>query len=233
MSVRGPARRALAVVVRGGSVAAVAATVSLVAACPDLPEPDTLVVTGALEREGVAETDLEKVAVDYASRSARGEWWSCDLRLTAGGCVGDHHVNVWVTLPNVTNFDGLGGVSCADDEGNAFGAFELLSTSTKHGDPIRIGPDVNVLVLVASDLDANGSADLANDAETGAASKLVEGSVKVDGMGSFDDPMSVTIQGTTVDGNPMTVEMNGPTSPVPNPPALDAARTCVAGDLVE
>lgn len=217
---------------RAGAVLA-GLTGGVLAGCPAIPADDTLSLRGALEREGVAETDLEKVAVDYASTSARGEWWSCDLRLTAGGCVGDHHVNVWVTLPQVTDFDGLGGVSCADDQGNVFGAYELLSTHTKNGDPIRIGPDVNVLVLLASDLDADGSADLADDAETAAASRLVDGSVEVLGIGSFDEPLAVTIQGTTPDGNALTVEMSGPTSPVPNPPALDAARTCVAGDLLD
>lgn len=203
------------------------------AGCAPIPADDTLVVEGTLERDGVAETDLASVAVNYASASARGEWWSCELRLTAGGCIGDHHVNVWLSLPGITDFDGLGQAGCADAEGNAYGVYELLREKTDVGDPIALGEDVNALVLVASDLDGNRAADLASDDETTAASLLLDGSVTVQGIGSFEDPIAVTVDGTTGDGNSVRIEGSGPTAPQPNPPPFDQARTCVSGDLLE
>jgi hypothetical protein len=213
--------------------AAAAACAALAAGCPQTPEQETLLLRGALEREGVEETSFERVEVRYASKSARGEWWSCDLRLTAGGCIGDHHVNAWISLPEVSGFGDLGQVACVDAEGTPFGAYELLSSYTRLGEPIVIGADVSVLLLVASDVDGDGAADLGDAAETTAASRLVEGSVAVLSIGSFDQPLTLTIDGTTADGNAVHLEMNGPTTPVPNPPTLDVARTCVARDLLE
>ncbi len=214
----------VAVVVGAGSTAG----------CPNVPPSEQLSLKGKMERDGVEGTNLQDVDVDYASRSARGEWWSCELRLTAGACVGDHHVNVWLALPGATTFDDLGGAGCVDADGNPFGVFELLTDKVTHGDPIEIPGDVQALVLVASDVDGNGSADLENDDETTAASRYLEGLVEVQSLGSFDDPVALTISGiTSGDSLQLDIAMNGPTAPVPNPPKLDVARTCVGGDAVQ
>lgn len=215
------------------SVLVAAATLGLSCACPSTPPADQLSVTGTLERDGVEETNLAGVDIDYTSKSAKGEWWSCELRMTAGGCVGEHHVNVWVTMPGVVDFDSIGGVGCLNEQGEPFGAYELLFTNTKNGDPIVIGQDANVLVLVASDVDGNRFANLEDDGETTAASLLVDGTIEVNGIGEFDAPVSLTIDGTTSDGNAVHVEMDGPTSAVANPGPLDVARTCVPDDLVK
>lgn len=206
--------------------------VALLGACPDLPAEDTLTLAGDLERDGVAGGSTTAVAVDFGSKNARGEWWSCDLRLTANACVGEHHVNLYVALPSVTSFDGLGRPGCVGASGQPYGAFEMLADKTAEGEPVTIPGDATVLALVASDLDGDGAADLADDVETTAASRLTEGSVTVLGIGSFDDPLSVRIEGSTANGNAVSAEFSGPTSPVPNPPPLDVARTCVAADAL-
>lgn len=206
------------------------ATLSVLAwsvACPDVPRENHLVIEGALDREGVEETDLGVVDVNFDSDNARGEWWSCELRLTAESCVGDHHVNVWVAMPGTTGFGTLGQPTCVTD-GVAFGAFEQLTAELDAGDPVIIPDDAEVLILVASDIDEDGNADLENDGETTAASRLVSGEIDVVSLGSFDDPVSLRIAGKTVGGNDVVIEAQGPTAPQPTPGPLDVARTCVA-----
>jgi hypothetical protein len=195
--------------------------------CEELPKEDTFVVNGSLEREGVLGNNTGEVKIDFASTAARGEWWSCELRLTAEGCVGDRHVNVWLGMPGTESFDQLGDTQCVGDDGQPFGVFELLTLNVDNGDPTKIPADVSALVLVASDIDSDGSADLLDDAETTAASRIVSGDVKVFGIGSFDDPLSIAIDGTTDTGRAVHIEFNGSTSPAPTPPPLDVARTCV------
>ena len=214
------------------SVASVGALVATLAGCPDLPAEDALTLTGELERDGVGGSSSSAVSVDFGSKNARGEWWTCDLRLTANACVGEHHVNLYLAMPSISSFDGLGGAGCVGDDGEPFGAFELLEQKTRDGEPITIPGDVTVLALVASDLDGDGSADLSDDAETTAAARLMDGSVSVLHIGSFDDPLSLRVEGSTANGNAVTAEFSGPTSPVPTPPPLDVARTCVAADAL-
>lgn len=206
--------------------------VALAAGCPDLPAEDTLTLQGELERDTVSGSSATAVSLDYGSKNARGEWWSCDLRLTANACVGDHHVNLYLALPNVTTFDGLGAAACVGDDGVPWGAFEVLSEKASEGEPITIPGVVSVLALVASDVDGDGAADLADDVETTAASRLMDGTVTVLQLGSFDDPLSLRVEGSTANGNAVTAEFSGPTSPVPTPPPLDVARTCVAADAL-
>lgn len=203
------------------------ALVALLLGCPDVPEQGRLVVEGQLDREGVEETNLATVDVAFNSDNARGEWWSCELRLTAESCVGSHHVNVWVAMPGTTTFGALGQPTCVSD-GTAFGAFEQLTAELAAGDPVIVPDDAEVLVLVASDVDGDGAADLADDEETTAAARLVAGEVEIISLGSFDDPVSLRINGTTVGGRSVAMEVQGPTAPVPNPGGLDVARTCVA-----
>ena len=59
---------------------------------------------------------------------------------------------------------------------------------------------------------------------------LLQGTVDVLGIGSFDDPLSLRITGATTIGRAVEIEFEGPTTAVPNPPPLDVARTCVAAD---
>lgn len=200
---------------------------TVLAACPDLPAQGTLSVQGQLDREGVEQTDLGIVDVDYVSSGARAEWWTCELRMTASSCVGSHHVNAWVTMPETTSFATLGSAGCVSD-GVPFGAFEQLTSELDLGDPVLIPADVSVMVLVASDIDGDGFADLENDEEVSAASLLVSGEVEVLSLGSFDDPVSLRITGQTAGGLEVSLKMQGPTAPVPTPGGLDVARTCVA-----
>ncbi|HEY4223219.1 MAG TPA: hypothetical protein VGO62_17800 [Myxococcota bacterium] len=200
-----------------------------VAACNGAPPAETLSLQGQLEREGVEDTNEQDVAVDYTSTGARGEWWSCELRMTASGCVGNKHVNAWIALPNIQHLDDLGGTGCVDGDGHPTGAFEILSQKVQAGDPIEIPGDVSVLFLVASDADGDGVANLADDKETFAASRLLNGVVELKGLGSFTDPVALTISGlTAVDSLQIDLAMNGPTSPVTNPPTLDKPSSCVA-----
>ena len=200
---------------------------ALLAGCPDVPASETLSLEGKLDREGIEQTNLAVVDVTYASTGARGEWWTCELRLTAASCVGTHHVNAWVAMPGTTSFESLGAAGCVTD-GVPFGAFEQLTFELDAGDPVVIPDDVSVLVLVASDVDGDGFADLANDEEVTAASLLVSGEVEVLSLGSFDDPVSLRITGKTASGLDVALEMQGPTAPVTTPGGLDVARTCVA-----
>ncbi len=213
--------------------ARVLALAALVATgCPAVPPEDTFTLSGDLERDGVGGSSSTAVAVDFGSKNARGEWWSCDLRLTANACVGQHHVNVYLALPSVVDFDGLGHAACVGGDGQPWGAYELLMQKTDDGEPITIPGDVSVLALVASDVDGDGAADLADDTETTAATRLMDGEVEVLHIGSFDDPVSLRVTGTTATGNAVSAEFSGPTSPAPNPPPLDVARTCVAADAL-
>lgn len=214
------------------AVLALAPAVTLGVGCPNVPAEDSLTLQGDLERDGVGGGSNTAVAVDFGSKNARGEWWSCDLRLTANACVGEHHVNLYVALPSITTFDGLGAAACVGTDGQPFGAFELLQQKTEDGEPITIPGDVTVLALVASDVDGDGAADLADDVETTAAARLMDGAVTVLHIGSFDDPLSLRVEGTTGNGLAVSAEFSGPTSPVPNPPPLDVARTCVAADAL-
>ncbi len=211
---------------------ALAFATALAAACPDLPEEDTFTLAGDLERDAVGGSSTTAVAVDFGSKNARAEWWSCDLRMTANACVGQHHVNLYLALPSITTFDGLGHAACVGNDGQPFGAFELLAQKTGDGEPITIPGDVTVLALVASDVDGDGAADLADDVETTAASRLMDGDVTVLHIGSFDDPLSLRVEGTTANGGAVLAEFAGPTSPAPNPPPLDVARTCVGADAL-
>lgn len=205
---------------------------ALACGCPHVPAAGELVVSGAMERDGVGETSLKKVDVAYTSKEAKGEWWNCELRMTAGACVGDHHVNAWIGMPGTNTFDDVGQTGCVDANGTAFGAFEQLTLKVHDGDAIAVPTDVSVLLLVASDVDGVRGADLTNDAETTAASRLVSGTVNVLSIASFDKPVILTVDGKTGAGNDVHLELNGPTSPAPQAPPLDKARTCVPSDLV-
>jgi hypothetical protein len=207
------------------------AAIALLAACPVVPPAEELHVSGKLERDGVEGTDLQDVPVDYASKGARGEWWSCELRMTAGACVGDDHVNVWLAMPGSLHFEDLGHAGCVDADHNPFGVFELLTAKLADGAPVAIGTDVQAFVKIGSDKNGDGLADLDDDAEVHAATRMLNGNIEIVSLGSFDDPVSLTMSGlTSGDSLQLDVAMNGPTQPVPNPGPDDVARTCVPAD---
>jgi hypothetical protein len=201
-------------------------------ACQSAPPANELSVFGKLERDGF-DGVAQDVAISYGSKNARGEWWNCELRMTATACVGDHHVNAWIAMPNVQSLDKLGGTSCIGTDGKPFGAFEELTQKLGAGEPAQVPGDVQVLFLVASDKNGDGIANLADDKETVAASRLLNGTVEVKELGSFNDPVALTISGlTSLDSLQVNLDMNGPTQPVPNPPTLEPPSSCVASDAV-
>ena len=204
--------------------------VALLAGCPHLPAAEVLSVQGQLERDGVDGGDTTTVPFAFTGAAARGEWWPCDARLTAATCDGDRHVNVYLGLPNVTSFDALGQRGCVDADGNAAGVYETLLGRTNAGDPITLPSVLNVLVLVASDVNGDGSADLVDDEETAAASRFGRGAITVTSLGRFDGPMGLVVEGATAEGQPLTVEFQGPMSSVNTIPTLDAPRSCVAAE---
>ena len=205
----------------------------LASACPNVPPADELSVRGKLERDGVEGTNLQDVEVAYASHEAKGEWWSCELRMTAGACDGDHHVNVWLAMPGTVHFADLGHAGCVDPDGNPFGVFEVLTDKLAHGENVLVPDDVEVLVRLASDKNGDGTADVADDAETKAAARMLKGNVEIVSLGTFNDPVALSVAGLTQgDSLKIDIGMNGKTAPVPNPGPDDVARTCVAKDAV-
>jgi hypothetical protein len=149
--------------------------------CPrEVVEEDRLVLSGTLDRESIFDSVEGSVDVDYASGGARGEWWPCDLRLTALGCVGEHHVNVFLTLPEVTDFGLVGSGHCVTD-GVPEGVLERLAALGGRGS-YALGSDVNGYIVVASDTDDVVGAEFDEDAETTAATRLGTGTVEVLGF---------------------------------------------------
>ena len=52
-------------------------------------------------------------------------------------------------------------------------------------------------------------------------------------VGADNDSVALTISGlTSLDSLQVNLDMNGPTSPVPNPATLEPPTSCVAGDAV-
>jgi hypothetical protein len=198
--------------------------------CPAVGSEERLLTRGTLEREGVERTDDAAVSIDYLSEGSRGEWWPCDLRMTAQGCVDDKHVNVYVALPNVTSIDGLARNACVVD-GVPYGVYELIDDTTE--DELDLGTELSAFVLVASNVSDPAGADLEDDAETLAASRLVSGTLSIFDKGRTDDPLYVKLEGTTAAGNDVTVEFNGPMSAPLTIPTLESPSTCIEDALVE
>jgi hypothetical protein len=212
------------VVVRAGVLAAVFVTVG----CPEAPPTtDVLTLSGALSGPG------GDVDVDFSDAASRGEWWPCEARLTATACVseggGQHHVNVFIARPEIDDIASLGGTGCVVD-GAAQGAFEILRAAfgSASGEAV-IGEDVNVFVLVGSDVDGDGSADLDDDGETFAVAKLSGGTVGLVSLQDFTDPLSLRIDGAAegVDGDVTVVFLGPMTNPQVIAP-LEPPTTCVA-----
>ncbi len=202
----------------------VVAALAAATGCPRTPstEAEQLLVEGTLERDGISGDAMTDVAVDYDSAQGRGEWWPCDLRLTAAACVGDHHMNVYVSLPQATSLDDVGTAGCVDAEGTPFGVYELLHAEQSQ----TIGTDVAVFVLVASDVTGDPGALLDDDDETTAASRLTSGTLAVERLAG-DGSMSITIDGRTSGDRPVRVAFGGPVSEPAVVPPLEEPATCV------
>jgi hypothetical protein len=200
------------------------------AGCPPVGSAERLLLEGTLEREGIERTDDAAVVVDYLSDGSRGEWWPCDLRMTAQGCVDGKHVNVYAALPNVTSIDGLARNACVVD-GVPYGVYELIDDTRE--DELALGTEVNAFVLVASNVNEPAGADLSDDEETHAASRLVSGTLSIFEKGRPDEPLYVKLVGRTAAGRDVTVEFNGPMSAPLTIPPLESPSTCVDDALVD
>ena len=209
---------------------AVVVVVALISACdPQPPANDVLAVSGNLQGPAGA------VDVAFSDPRSRGEWWPCDLRMTNQACVNDDdggrfHVGAFIGLPGHDELADLGGSDCVVD-GAAQGAFEILRLKFDAGDPALIPDDVSAFVLLGSDVDGDGSADLADGSETRAAARIVSGTVEIGTLFGFLEPLSLRLTGTTAadteEGAPVVVEFRGPMSNPALVPGLEPPATCV------
>ena len=206
---------------RAASCLALCAAAALLSACDPAP---ALVVDGAIERDAVTGRDATPVPLAYGSHDARGEWWPCELRVTAAGCVGTHHVNVYVALPGARSLDDLARTGCVAG-GVASGVFELLDSSTQR--TFRIGADVEVFALVASDAGGKPGARLDDDKETAAATRLASGTLAVQRFTGLGGAIAYTIEGQTPGGHALHVDFDGPTTNPRVVATLDPPSSCV------
>lgn len=212
---------------RAGVVVVAVVVACALAGCPEGPPKDeVLSLVGALTGPG------GDVDVDFADAAPRGEWWPCEARLTATGCVnegdGQHHVNVFIARPEIDDVAELGGAGCVVD-GAPQGAFEILRAAfgSASGEAV-IGTDVSVFVLIGSDVDGDGSADLDDERETLAVAKLSGGTVGLVSLQDFTDPLSLRIDGTEDDDDDVTVVFFGPMANPQVIAPLEPPTTCVA-----
>jgi hypothetical protein len=203
-------------------VVVVSVLVTLLAAgcAPRPPVRDVLAVTGTLAGpDGAA-------GVDFRDEATAGEWWPCDARLTARGCLDDDfHVAVFLGLPGHDAPADLGGAACVQD-GQPSGVFEILTALHAEGEDAVVGEDISAFVLVASDVDGDGVPALDDPAETRFSTRLSGGVVDIGSLGAFDDPLSLRLQGASDDGD-VVVEFRGAMTAPPVVPALEAPSTCV------
>ena len=197
------------------------------AGCSPVGNNERLWVEGTLER--FAPEDNSAVEVSYLSEGARGEWWPCDLRLTAQGCLGEHHVNVYIGLGGLGSVDEIGRAGCVVD-GRAFGAYEVIAE--RRAGEYTLGADLSAFVVIASNTDDVAGADFASDDETTAVSQVQTGTLTVDRYRGLD-AIGLTIDGTTREGNAVHIEFNGPTTTPSVVPLLDDNTSCVASALVQ
>lgn len=190
--------------------------------------PNQLSVRGELERNGLDGEPSVAVAIEYDSGEARGEWWPCDLRLTAMGCVGESHVNVYVALPHVVDLADVGGNHCIQAGGEVHGVFEWLANAGGTGE-YDLGSQLAVFVLVASDHDDVPGANFANDEETRAVSRLVSGTMRVERWADLAG-IGLRIEGVTSQGRSVDIVFSGPTSSSSVLP-LEPPATCVPSAL--
>lgn len=199
-------------------LAAIAAT-----GCPTQVADEQLRLEGTLERNGDGDEDTTPVPLVFLSEGARGQWWPCDMRMTASGCVENHHVNVYITGPEGTRVDDLGRGDCIV-QGVPQGVYERMDEE-KAG-VYTIGQDFNVFVVIASDVVEPQGANFNDDEETTAVSKLETGEVEVVRFRALEEA-DIAIRGTTTAGNSVDIRFRGPMT-IPNVvPPLEAPDTCV------
>jgi hypothetical protein len=196
---------------------------ALASCAPSPPAEDVLRVEArVVGADGV-------VDVDFADTNSRGEWWPCDARLSATGCVDDRfHVSVFLGLPSYRSFDEVGGSACVQD-GQASGVFEIIQRHAALGDNAVVGEDLSAFVLVASDADGNGVASLEDPRETLGLTRLQSGVVEVGFFDSFDTPFSIRLAGESPEG-PVVIEFRATMTSPPVVPALEPSSTCVVGE---
>ena len=192
--------------------------------CTKIVPDESLTLQGTLDRESIEDSAEGQVDVDFTSSPARGEWWPCDLRLTSQACIGEHHVNVFLSLPEVSDFALIGGTSCVQD-GVPFGLLEVMQQ--KGRGTYTIGADISAFVLVASDTDDAPGVLFNSDAETTAATRITAGAVTVTGLAGRDG-ITLTMDFTTADGHEVTGSFSGPTSLPAVVPTIEGPSTCVA-----
>jgi hypothetical protein len=203
----------------------------LAAACSPVGDNERLWVTGEFDREGIYDNDSSAVTVDYLSETSRGEWWPCDLRVTAAGCVDSHHVNVYIGLPSIVDLEGLGRADCVADD-IPYGVYELFDSNS--GGTYTLGSEISVFTIIASDVDGEvPGANLEDDAETTVAARYASGELRVTEFGKVDENLSFAIEGTSVNGRDSTIEFHGPMSSPGAVPTLEGPNTCVDSANVE
>ncbi len=200
--------------------------------CPTQVADEQLRIDGTLERNGDGtseDADTTAVPLTFLSEGARGQWWPCDMRMTATGCVDDHHVNVYISGPEDRTINDLGRGNCIV-QGTPQGVYERMDEE-KAG-IYTIGQDFNVFVVIASDIVEPGGANFADDVETTAVSRLESGEVEVVRFRALE-AADIAIRGTTDEGNAVGTPFRGPMT-IPNVvPPLEAADTCVDAARLE
>ena len=196
-------------------VAVVVVAAGLGGGCSDWP---------AEGRFGVATTVVGEggdVVVDF-NEAARGEWWTCDLHLTSDACIDGFHVAAFLGLPVYDDVDELGSARCVDEIGPS-GGLEIIAAADG---TLVIPTDVSAFVLVASDVDGDGLLDLDREDEVHGRAQIVAGVVDVFGFGTFEQPLSLRITGTTAAGDDVVIDFSGPMKALGDPPPLAAKNTC-------
>jgi hypothetical protein len=204
--------------------------VAVLAGCPGGVNevPEELSLEGQLDRDSVSGGGSIAVPVSFRSTGSRAEWWPCDLRLTAQGCVGDHHVNVYITRGDVPDFSGVGGAACVSGD-TADGVYEAIQA--KSGGTHALGSELNAWVVVASDVDGAPGAVFNDDAETTAATRLTSGELAIVNWAGLDF-IGLTIAGTTAEGRSVDVSFAGPVDQPGVVPTLEGPSTCVESAVI-
>jgi hypothetical protein len=193
-----------------------------VSSCDPAPSEPVLRIQARLPGPGGA-TD-----VDFRDSRSRGEWWPCDGRLTAQACVGDAHVNVFLSLPTFQSIDELGGSRCVFD-GVASGAFEILQARFDNNQDALVPDDVSAFILVGSDANGDGFVAAGDVAETTGVTRVARGVLTLFSLTGFDAPLSIRLEGTTDAGDDVDVSFLGPMTVPAAVLPLEGPATCVAG----
>ncbi len=190
--------------------------------CDPAPSDPVLRIQARLPGPGGA-TDI-----DFRDSRSRGEWWPCDGRLTAQACVGDAHVNVFLSLPTFQSIDELGGSRCVFD-GVASGAFEILQARFDNNQDALVPDDVSAFILVGSDDNGDGFVAAGDAAETTGVTRIARGALTLFSLTGFDAPLSIRLAGTTDAGDDVDVSFLGPMTVPAAVLPLEGPATCVAG----